>query len=154
MSLVNSLKLMKKILYTAISMIILWLIYFFWFIHNSYVDFNELWIIIYDKHDNRIMANTQLFEDFIQDKQISTVEELLDNFFIFAQFDYIPNYSYEVISQGNSTHEIVVVVPYIASADKYVMTINLKDKRILQIKRNWKCRKGRGHTYWWIGSCY
>ncbi len=39
--------------------------------------------------------------------------------------------------------------------EKYVMKLKKQDAKwtVVSLKKNWKCREGRGHTAWGINSC-
>jgi len=147
---------MKKVLYISIIILFLWVLYFYIFIFNKYENFDKLWYRINDWSEY-ITVNTMLFEDYIKNKNIKNSEDIVNSFFIFLKYDFIPDYYYSLKEKDNNILEITFT--YKSRSDsvsehKKVILIDFKNKKIFNIKENWKCRSWRGHFYWWIWSCY
>jgi len=130
---------MKKYLYSFLFLCCLLIIYWFVFIYNDYSELDTEW-----------------FRNSIKDKEIYSRDDLIQSYFIYRKYDYIPEYK---IENSEMKSDSDIIFSYILQGDsissnKILISVDLDYKNIDYIWKTWKCHKGRGHRYWSNQKCY
>ncbi len=90
---------------------------------------------------------------------IKTPIQLIKNYYDYPIDENDPNISISTENLGNDISKIIFIQDRLEDdslkAIKMIMTAQLKNKqwKVLEIKSNWKCWEGRGHTNWDIQWC-
>ena len=133
---------MKKILFWVILIFLVFILIF---------------LFSYDKYKD---IDFEDFNEYIEKNEISiSNESVIYNYFEFLGYDRISNIDISIVEQDNVN--IVSVIPQSTLWDsvvstKYIFYIDTSDEKwqVKDLKKTWKCRKWRWHTYWSAWSCY
>lgn len=104
--------------------------------------------------------DTTKFNSKIQNRNdIKTPEELIEIFYDYPENEGNPKLKITCKKLDKNKFEITLIHDHLEddsqSAVKYVM-IAIKNGdmwKALEVKENWKCSNGRGHTSWGTGYC-
>ena len=94
-----------------------------------------------------------------QRNDIKTPEELIEIFYDYPENEGNPKLQITSKKLDKNKFEITLIHDHLEddsqSAVKYVMTATKKGDiwKVLEVKKNWKCFQGSGHTSWGTGTC-
>ena len=101
--------------------------------------------------------DTKMFNEKIANlTNIKTPQELIKLYYNSSENEITDKLSIQVINPGNKKYQIILIHEGIQddsqSAEKIIMT-GIQTGRtwnVMEIKENWKCQNGKGHTSWGI----
>ncbi len=93
------------------------------------------------------------------DTSIEKPEDLIRKYYNYPEDEETPNLEIKSVRKGSGQYEITMIHENLPDDSQVALKIVMQAKKdgklwkVKEVKQNWKCREGRGHTNWDTELC-